>query len=449
MKPYKTFVIHWYDFNQETKECVFFFSFDDDIFFEEKISFGVEGFSSLALDKDLSHAMLSRISLALWVSYYKCFPTTSIEVKWRWLSETEQEFWWDFYCLGLGEFFFQNKLTPIRPHFVGNNVIPQVDASLGIVKTSKYLLCIWWWKDSLTSAGLLNQMWVDYDVFTFGKDYSIHAASAEVLWCNHMVVNRVISPQIREMNAAWYYNGHVPITWVIHFVWQFVATLYWYQGMIFSNERSANFWNTHRKGIDINHQRSKSYSFENWFNNYSNSLSLRLPSVFSLLRPWNEIRIAREFVKNADFLSVFSSCNRNFHLDWRTASRRCNVCPKCLFVYGVLRPFLSDESVREIWGEELYDNDELVWLFEELWWLTGIKPFECVWSYDEMQYATRLFLQQQERETLVLESFRNKLLQTRSTKEREMLWDVLMKSSSEHLIPLDLQQFLWKSAVDG
>jgi UDP-N-acetyl-alpha-D-muramoyl-L-alanyl-L-glutamate epimerase len=44
----------------------------------------------------------------------------------------------------------------------------------------------------------------------------------------------------------------------------------------------------------------------------------------------------------------------------------CNSCPKCAFVYSILRPFLSKEETLQIFSRELYEDKSLETLFREL-----------------------------------------------------------------------------------
>jgi hypothetical protein len=90
---------------------------------------------------------------------------------------------------------------------------------------------------------------------------------------------------------------------------------------------------------------------------------------FSLLRGMYEIKIAKIFAQYPQYFATFSSCNNNFKIieaNKTTAHRRCGICPKCAFVYAILRPFLSDENTQKIFNQELYDNENLIPLYKEL-----------------------------------------------------------------------------------
>jgi hypothetical protein len=96
-----------------------------------------------------------------------------------------------------------------------------------------------------------------------------------------------------------------------------------------------------------------------------------------------EIKIAKLFADYPQYFDVFSSCNTNFkilskspdnastfpsfHLSTApTARRRCGKCPKCAFVYAILRPFVDKDQTTTIWGKELFADESLLTLFKEL-----------------------------------------------------------------------------------
>ena len=84
---------------------------------------------------------------------------------------------------------------------------------------------------------------------------------------------------------------------------------------------------------------------------------------------------------------VFKSCNEGSKSkEWLWC---CN-CPKCLFVFIILSPFLYKEELINIFGEDLYENESLLDIFKELLGYSETKPFECVGTYSEVRYAVSL-----------------------------------------------------------
>ena len=103
-----------------------------------------------------------------------------------------------------------------------------------------------------------------------------------------------------------------------------------------------------------------------------------------MLRPLSEIQIAMLFSKLEEYHKVFKSCNVGSKTEpWRWC---CN-CPKCLFVYTILSPFLYKEKLIDIFGEDLFEKEELLNTFIELCGYGEIKPFECVGTYAEVKFA--------------------------------------------------------------
>ena len=110
--------------------------------------------------------------------------------------------------------------------------------------------------------------------------------------------------------------------------------------MALSNESSANESNV--QGEKINHQYSKSFEFENDFRKYYNKYLKRNVEYFSFLRPLNELQIAMAFSKFEKYHTIFKSCNVGSKgAEWKWC---CN-CPKCLFVYIILSPFLYKQKL--------------------------------------------------------------------------------------------------------
>ena len=152
--------------------------------------------------------------------------------------------------------------------------------------------------------------------------------------------------------------------------------------IILSNESSANESNI--AGTDVNHQYSKSYAFERDFTDYVRDV-IGLPvRYFSLLRPFNEMQIAKQFAALPQYHAVFKSCNAGSKQNiW------CCSCAKCLFVYCILSPFLPEEQLTAIFGENLLEKTSLQADFDGLCGLSDVKPFECIGTVREVCAALR------------------------------------------------------------
>ena len=88
-----------------------------------------------------------------------------------------------------------------------------------------------------------------------------------------------------------------------------------------------------------------------------------------------------------EYHPVFRSCNAgNAGTKFDTW---CLECSKCLFVTMILSPFLTDSELRDIFRVNLLDSksDRMKLYFEQLIGLHETKPFECVGSVDEINFA--------------------------------------------------------------
>ena len=152
-----------------------------------------------------------------------------------------------------------------------------------------------------------------------------------------------------------------------------------------SNEDSANESNV--VGENINHQYSKSLEFENDFRRYVSTYISEDFDYFSFLRPLSELQIAMLFAGNLHYFDVFKSCNVGSKQDiW------CGNCPKCLFAYIILSPFINPEVLNRIFGKSMLDDISLKNYFDELVGISPIKPFECVGTRDEVNEAIDLIV---------------------------------------------------------
>ncbi|MBS7368899.1 MAG: hypothetical protein KIG62_01930, partial [Oscillospiraceae bacterium] len=133
------------------------------------------------------------------------------------------------------------------------------------------------------------------------------------------------------------------------------------------------------------HQYSKSTEFERDFREYCESAFggfSRAPEYFSLLRPWSEWQIAREFVRHSEYFGVFQSCNLGSKTNvW------CGECAKCLYVYILLAAFLKDDVLERIFGCNMLEKEQLSGMLDGLVLDGEDKPFECVGTKNEVRLS--------------------------------------------------------------
>lgn len=389
MQKFDKFYFEKFEFDDKTFKAKFYYSFDYKQYFVEEIDFRTVLLKSRKkLDKKVLDNFLFPLSIALWISYYKLFPTKELVVKSWFLSEDDKAFWVKFYRNWLGEFLYKNNIS-FEGLFNFTNDSDKYYPIIDFKTSDDILLPIWWGKDSIVSAELLLKNKYDFTPIVFWKIDQIKENCLKLMKKDTLLVKRKIDENLFRLNDEWYYNWHVPITWIISFVLLVTAYLYNFKYIILSNEKSANNWNTSIWDLEVNHQYSKSLEFEKDLKSYiERNLSTKI-KYFSLLRGMYEIKIAKIFAKIwKEYFSIFSSCNSNFRINWiQKHTLWCNSCPKCAFVYAILRPYLSDAETLQIFWKELYEDNTLENLFLELLWLQWIKPFECVWEASEVAYA--------------------------------------------------------------
>ena len=182
-----------------------------------------------------------------------------------------------------------------------------------------------------------------------------------------------------KMNAEGYLNGHTPFSALLAFYSLLVAFASGSSFIALSNESSANEPTV--PDTEINHQYSKSLAFENDFRRYVKSYINPDIQYFSFLRPLNELQIAMLFSKlDEDFRTAFKSCNVGSKTDsW------CGKCPKCLFTWLAMSPFINRKNLTSVFGKDLLKDVALKPILDELDGETEVKPFECVGTVGEVR----------------------------------------------------------------
>ena len=195
-----------------------------------------------------------------------------------------------------------------------------------------------------------------------------------------IVAQRFIDPKLLELNKKDYLNGHTPFSALLAFVTIFIAALSGIKNIALSNESSAN--ESTIINSKINHQYSKSFEFETDFRKYVNKYISKDINYFSFLRPLNELQIAKLFSGFPEYFSVFRSCNAGSKNGiW------CGKCPKCLFTFIILSPFISQNELVSIFEKDLFEDKNLLPVFNQLIGIDSEKPFECVGTIEEVNAA--------------------------------------------------------------
>jgi UDP-N-acetylmuramoylalanine--D-glutamate ligase len=359
------------------------------------------------LPKETLEKFLDPLYFALGVSYYKLYFSEKIVLD-RPLSREQANFFSTLYRRGLGEYLYKNGLDPKKtakfPHVAGFAVA----APARIAVKDRPLVGIGGGKDSIVVSELMKNMGSHSFLVETQKADPLAESVIGAIGNPALKIRRVLDPKIFAPHEG-AYNGHIPISAIFAFVGLLAAALYDFKYVVVGNEQSSNFGNVTYKGDAINHQWSKSAEFETLAQNYIRAFVSPDLVYFSLLRPFNEIRVVELFARYPKYLNVFSSCNRNFRVNReRPTTLWCGECPKCAFVFLMLAPFLGKKELRNIFNKNLFADPSLVELYGDLLGFGKMKPFDCVGTFDEARAALYLAAKKYGND-VVIKKFINKI----------------------------------------
>lgn len=314
------------------------------------------------------------------VSYWKIACPKTVVVKPFDLKLCQRKWWRHLYYNGLGEFFYLNGITCTEQEMMRiesgtDRDFERIDLPL----EGKTLVPVGGGKDSVVTLVLLREAMEATPLIMNPRGATVQCAEVAGYSMDEVaVIRRTLDPTMLQLNQEGYLNGHTPFSALLAFVTLLLGFGSGSRYIALSNESSAN--ESTVPGTDINHQYSKSIEFERDFRAYvSEHLNDKI-QYFSFLRPLNEMQIAWFFSQFKKYHGVFRSCNAGSKTDsW------CGKCPKCLFTWLILSPFISRERLTEIFGKDLLADQELLPIFEELNGTSAVKPFECVGTVEEVR----------------------------------------------------------------
>ena len=379
---YKQFIFKDYVFDENTKVLKLTYGMDQALKFTEtyKFDFDFAPHDTFALDQ-----AFQLLFFMAGVSYYELYIPPEIVIQKGKLDAPLAQFFAKTYQRGLGEFWYLNQLDPNTPI-----AFPVTSSAIKPVQhTGRGLLAsVGGGKDSLVTIELLRGNYPDLTTWSVNHRPQL-TPLVERIGLPHLWVERTWDPQIPELKKQDALHGHIPISGIFACVGTIVAVLGGKHAVVMSNEQSANEPTLQYKGVDINHQYSKSQEFEQDYQAVLRHLFSGTVNYYSLLRPFSELRIAELFAKLGfdKYKDVFSSCNRAYihgsdHMSW------CGACPKCAFTFLVLTPFVSQADLEKLWGgKNLLKDPALGTIYEQLLGITGDKPLECVGEVKESRAA--------------------------------------------------------------
>lgn len=386
MSKYQKFTFDSYSFADKTLELRY--SIDNALHFIETYHFD---FDFIDYDAEALDRAIQLLWLTAGVSYYKTFLPPVIDTSKAKLHGATSLFLQQTYERGLGEFFYVNNLDPATKCILPATTDPLTPLRVKNIDNG-LLIGIGGGKDSLVSAELLRDSSDKIATWSLNHRDQLQPL-IERAGLPHFYVERIWDSQLSELNDQGAYNGHVPISAIIACVGTVVSILTGYSNHVVSNESSANEPSLKYRGVDINHQYSKSLEFERSYQHLLGHMYTNGPWYFSSLRPFSELRIAELFAKNdwlRKYRNVFSSCNRAFTHE-QNSIFWCGQCAKCAFVSLILSPFAARTDVESLWdGKNLLLDNDLDGTYRQLLGIEGDKPLDCVGEIQEARTAMRM-----------------------------------------------------------
>lgn len=378
-EKYPEFIYHGYEYQLNQHEIFIKYNFEICNLSKFEPTWKIDRKSTEAFDEKTLENLIFNLGMVELISYWKLTCSKKVTIKCGFLDENMKNWWYKLYKLGLGEFLYLNNID-IDAHLMDFNVLSsnkfEKNTLNSNLKNLKTLVPIGGGKDSAVSIELLKNH-AELTCFIINPRKATLDTYKKSEISNILLAKRTIDQRLIDLNSQGFLNGHTPFSAIVAFASVICAYINGLKYVALSNESSANEATV--VGTTVNHQYSKSFEFEQDFINYENDFIGSNVNYFSLLRPLTELKIAEIFSKNTQYHDIFRSCNAGSKTDiW------CANCPKCMFVYTILAPFLSKEQLISIFSEDLFDKIELLTDFRKLVGLENEKPFECVGSVDEV-----------------------------------------------------------------
>lgn len=396
---YSKFIYHSYEYfqNDDSLDIKFHFEIEGLAHFYPSWNFPLIKSLDFALSYSLDKAIFY-LGMAELVSYFKITCSPTVEVRANQLNDDEISWWKHLYFHGLGEFYYRNNILQNDNSLNSNNMTDLIcnyqlnsdkkhdlSDNAPITDEKNCIIAIGGGKDSAVSLELLRAKELDNYCYIINPRGATTDTAEAYGFAEDKIysVTRTLDKTMLELNKQGFLNGHTPFSAIVAFSATIAAIICNRKYIILSNEASAD--ESTVISSTINHQYSKSYEFESNFFAYEKKYIKSNSYYFSLLRPLCELQIARIFAKKCrKYFNVFKSCNAGSKSNiW------CCSCPKCLFVYLILSPFLKRKDLINIFGENMADKKTLLDDFKRLIGMEEEKPFECVGSIDEVNAAVR------------------------------------------------------------
>lgn len=398
------------------------------------------GMGQIAENNALFETMVFSLGMVELVSYWKISCAPLVRVQAGALNEAQIAWWKELYFHGLGEFYYTNGIEVKQDDFM--EMVSEGSAPTGSYITKENLkgcmVPIGGGKDSAVTLSLLKeQKDSNYCYIINPRGATLNTVKSGGYSQDKMIaVKRTLDKRMIELNQQGFLNGHTPFSAIVAFSATIAAYMNDLKYIVLSNESSAN--ESTVAGSTVNHQYSKSFKFEKDFHTYEETYIKSGTYYFSVLRPLSEFQIAKQFATCSEYHDIFRSCNVGSKEDiW------CGHCPKCLFVFFILSPFLSQERLTEIFGADMMNDITMLDTMKQLIGLSPEKPFECVGSRDEINTAICLTIEKLEEQgkklPKLLEYYKSEGLYEQN-KGREQYYFTYY--DKEHLLPEEFDKIV-------
>ena len=384
---YPNFIYNNYKISEDSEKIYFDYEFEIEGLakFTPKHEILKKGFRWKHLESNILKNIVFNLGMVEAISYFKATCSENFIIKCGRLDEKQEKWFRKLFYLGLGEFRYINKIQTSEEDFVKFKSIGNFIELEEIPKiTSGIIIPIGGGKDSNVTMELLKDKFQNINPFMIGtKEVSYNCIQIAGFSKDSIIeVNRIIDKNLIDLNKKGFLNGHTPFSAMVAFLTYAIAFMLDKKYIALSNEDSSN--ETNIENENINHQYSKTIEFENDFRWYARNYLKTESEYFSFLRPISELQIAMIFSRLEKYHKIFKSCNKGSKgVNWIW----CGDCPKCLFVYTILSPFIEQKKLEEIFGANLFEKENLLQTFIELCGFGDIKPFECVGTFSEVRYS--------------------------------------------------------------
>ena len=350
-----------------------------------------------SIPKPILDNLVFHIGMIELISYWKIACPKNVVVKPFALDDEQVRWWKKLYFNGLGEFFYVNGIKTSIDDFMTIASATSCRPKRSAVETSptdndtllheRTLIPVGGGKDSVVTLELLKNRVPAIPLIINPRGATNECVAAAGYTVEQTaIIKRTLDPTMLKMNAEGYLNGHTPFSAMLAFYTILLGFATQSKYIALSNESSANEPTV--PDTEINHQYSKSVAFENDFRHYVAKYIDADIQYFSFLRPLNELQIAKLFSRAKDYHKVFKSCNAGSKTDsW------CGRCPKCLFTWLALSPFIKRIELTEIFGKDLLKDNDLRPILDQLDGSVEVKPFECVGTVGEVRACVNKILQ--------------------------------------------------------